>query len=105
VLRDVSGHPEWQYLPVMPGTTAAPTVTVRVLLFASYADTLGLDSLQLELEPPATVSDALVRLRSLPGGDRLPPKPLCALNLTHVTQDTPLSSGDELAILPPLAGG
>jgi sulfur-carrier protein len=89
----------------MPGTTAAPTISVRVLLFASYADTLGLDTLQLEFDSPATVGDALMRLRSLPGGDRLPPKPLCALNLTHVTGDAPLSGGDELAILPPLAGG
>jgi molybdopterin converting factor small subunit len=89
----------------MPGTTAAPTISVRVLLFASYADTLGLDSLVLEFESPATVADALMRVRSLPGGDRLPPKPLCALNLTHVTLDAPLSGGDELAILPPLAGG
>jgi sulfur-carrier protein len=105
VLQDVSDHRRWLYLPVMPGTTAAPTISVRVLLFASYADTLGLDSLELEFESAATVADALMRVRSLPGGNRLPPKPLCALNLTHVTQDAPLSGGDELAILPPLAGG
>jgi molybdopterin converting factor small subunit len=88
----------------MPGT-AAPTLTVRVLLFASYADTLGLDALELNLEQPATVGDALARLRALPGGERLPPSPLCALNLIHVTRGAPLSGGDELAILPPLAGG
>ena len=85
--------------------TAAPPVTVNVLLFASYADTLGLDSIELRLKPPASVADALERLRSLPGGERLPPKPLCALNLMHVRPDAPLSPGDELAILPPLAGG
>ncbi len=88
----------------MPGT-AAPALTVRVLLFASYAEILGFDLVELSLEPPATVSDVLDRLRGLPGGDRLPPKPLCALNRTHVRSDTPLSGGDELAILPPLAGG
>ena len=65
-------------------STAAPALTVRVLLFASYADTLGFDSVELSLEPPATVGDVLDRLRALPGGERLPPKPLCALNLTHV---------------------
>lgn len=86
-------------------STAAPALTVRVLLFASYADTLGFDSVELGLTPPATVADVLDRLRALPGGDRLPPKPLCALNLTHVSSDTPLSGGDELAVLPPLAGG
>lgn len=88
----------------MPGI-AAPTVTVRVLLFASYADTLGFDSVELSFDQPATVSDALERLRALPGGERLPPKPMCALNLTHVSPDAQLSGGDELAVLPPLAGG
>jgi len=86
-------------------STAAPTLTVRVLLFASYADTLGFDAVELSLEAPATVGDVLDHLRALPGGERLPPKPLCALNLTHVGSDAPLSRGDELAILPPLAGG
>jgi sulfur-carrier protein len=88
----------------MSGTPAGP-VTVRVLLFASYADTLGFDSVELSLDAPASVSDAVERLRSLPGGERLPPKPLCALNLTHVSTDARLSGGDELAVLPPLAGG
>ncbi|MBA3445255.1 MAG: MoaD/ThiS family protein [Gemmatimonadales bacterium] len=84
---------------------ATSALTVRVLLFASYADTLGFESIELSFEPPASVGDALDRLRALPGGERLPPRPLCALNLTHVRPDASLSSGDELAILPPLAGG
>jgi molybdopterin synthase sulfur carrier subunit len=66
---------------------------------------LGFDSVDLSVEAPATVGDILERLRALPGGERLPPRPLCALNLTHVRADAPLSGGDELAILPPLAGG
>jgi sulfur-carrier protein len=86
-------------------STAAPTLTIRVLLFASYADTLGFDSVELSLKHPATVGNALDHLRALPGGERLPARPLCALNLTHVRADAPLSGGDELAVLPPLAGG
>jgi molybdopterin converting factor small subunit len=85
--------------------TAVPAVTVRVLLFASYADKLGFNSIDLTIEAPATMGDVLERLRRLPGGGRLPPKPLCAVNLAHVKTDAPLSEGDELAILPPLAGG
>jgi sulfur-carrier protein len=88
----------------MPSTTT-PTLTVHVLLFASYADTLGFDSVELSFEAPAKVADVLDRLRALPGGDRLPPRPLCALNLTHVGPGVPICGGDELAILPPLAGG
>jgi molybdopterin converting factor small subunit len=88
----------------MPGAAVSPQ-TVRVLLFASYAEILGYHAVELSFEPPATVGDVLARLRSLPGGERLPPKPMCALNLTHVRSDAPVSGGDELAILPPLAGG
>jgi molybdopterin converting factor small subunit len=87
-------------------SVSAPTVvTVRVLLFASYAETLGFDAVDLSLDAPATVGDVLDKLRSAPGGEHLPPKPLCALNLTQVRSDAALSQGDEVAILPPLAGG
>jgi molybdopterin synthase sulfur carrier subunit len=86
-------------------SAAASTLTVRVLLFASYAETMGCDAVELALDSPATVDDAVERLRSLPGGERLPLRPLCALNLTQAAGDAPLSAGDELAILPPLAGG
>ena len=81
------------------------SLTVRVLLFASYADRLGLDTIALTLPAPATVGTVLERLRALPGGDQLPPRPLCARNLAHVGLDALLSGGDEIAILPPLAGG
>ncbi|MFL5449768.1 MAG: MoaD/ThiS family protein, partial [Gemmatimonadales bacterium] len=69
------------------------------------AELLGSDALEMVLDNPARVSDVVERLRAFPGGDRLPPKPLCALNLTQVEPDTALRAGDELAILPPLSGG
>ena len=80
-------------------------VNVRVLLFASYADRLGLDSVRVALPALATVADALDHVRSLPGGEQIPPRTLCAVNLAHVGLDAPLAEGDELALLPPLAGG
>lgn len=86
-------------------SVATSTLTVRVLLFASYAETLGFDAIELTLDRPATVGDALEHLRALPGGERLPAGPLCALNLSQVKADAPLAPGDELAVLPPLAGG
>lgn len=88
----------------MPAPTTQ-VVNVRVLLFASYADRLGLESVRVALPALATVADALDRVRSLPGGDQIPPRPLCAVNLTHVGLDTRLTEGDEVALLPPLAGG
>jgi molybdopterin converting factor small subunit len=85
--------------------TATSTLTVRVLLFGSYAEALERDALELTFAGPVTVGEALERLHALPGGDRLPRKPLCALNLKQASMELPLTEGDELAILPPLAGG
>jgi molybdopterin converting factor small subunit len=85
--------------------TAASTLTVRVLLFGSYAEALERDALELTFSRPVTVGEALERLRALPGAGRLPAKPLCALNLKQTPLTSPLTDGDELAILPPLAGG
>ena len=88
----------------MPSPTMQ-IVNVRVLLFADYAERLGLETVRVALPAIATVADALEHVRSLPGGERIPPKPLCAVNLAHAALDTPLSEGDEVAVLPPLAGG
>ena len=81
------------------------TVSVRALLFASYAEALGRGAVALTLAAPATVASALEALRGLPGGHRLPPRPLVAVNQVHASPDTPLLPHDELAILPPLSGG
>jgi molybdopterin converting factor small subunit len=80
-------------------------MTVTALLFASYADALGRHSVDLALPAGATVRDALAHLRALPGGDSLPPSPLVAVNLRYVRADVALAAGDELAIIPPVAGG
>ena len=84
--------------------TSAST-TVHILLFAAYAERLGREQIDAALRPGATVADALAYLRALPGGTELPARPLCARNLAHVGADALLSDGDELAVLPPLAGG
>jgi molybdopterin synthase sulfur carrier subunit len=86
--------------------TAAPSkVNVRVLLFGSYAERLGFESIEMSLASPATVGAVVEQLRGLPGGDHLPQRPLCALNLAHVGPEASLAAGDEVAVLPPLAGG
>jgi molybdopterin synthase sulfur carrier subunit len=85
--------------------SSASTVTVRVLLFASYAEALGQASLTLAVPAPATVAGVLQVLRRQPGGDRLPERPLTAVNLEQARLDSPVRPGDEVAVLPPLAGG
>ncbi|HET6778629.1 MAG TPA: MoaD/ThiS family protein [Gemmatimonadales bacterium] len=90
-------------------TATAPaspsTLTIQVLLFGSYAEIVGRNVVELVLPTPATIADAVAHLRSLPGGQQIPLRPLCALNLAQAPLETPLSAGAELAILPPLAGG
>lgn len=85
--------------------TAAPTVSVHVMLFARYAEIMGADALALELPAPATVAHVVAALRARPGGAGLPVRPLCAVNLVQVPPEHPVASGDEIAILPPMAGG
>jgi molybdopterin converting factor subunit 1 len=80
-------------------------MTVTVLLFASYAERLGRSTIGLDLAPDATVSQVLESVLKLPGGDRLPTVPLVAVNRSYARPDTILSEGDEVAIIPPVAGG
>ncbi|MGH7626627.1 MAG: MoaD/ThiS family protein [Gemmatimonadaceae bacterium] len=78
---------------------------MTALLFASYADMLGRETVEMTLPAGATAADALAWLRALPGGEALPPAPLLAVNLEYARAETALNSGDELAVIPPVAGG
>jgi molybdopterin converting factor small subunit len=80
-------------------------MTITALLFASYADVLRRKTVDLTLADGATVGDALAKIRSLPGGDRLPLSPLVAVNLAYADPEHVLVPGDELAVIPPVAGG
>jgi len=80
-------------------------MTVTVLLFASYAEALGATSLQLDVASNATVAEVLSSLRRFPGAERLPPSPLVAVNEQYASGDRALASGDEVAVIPPVAGG
>lgn len=85
---------------------AAPVITVRLLLFAAYAEVAGQEELELKVDGPATVADVLRAFRSAyPSAERLPPRPLVAVNQSHAGTDTMVRQGDEVAILPPMAGG
>jgi len=79
-------------------------MTVRVLLFASYADALG-PELALELPQGARVRDVLERVRALAAGQRVPDSPMVAVNERYAQADQVVSPGDEVAIIPPVAGG
>jgi molybdopterin converting factor subunit 1 len=80
-------------------------MTVTVLLFASYADSVGASSLDIDVPSGATVADVVGSVRGLPGAARVPREPLVAVNERYAAQHAVLCDGDEVAIIPPVAGG
>jgi sulfur-carrier protein len=79
---------------------------IRLKFFARYAELVGREDIELPLPTPATVAEVVRQVRAgVPGAAQLPERPLTAVNLRHVRLDAPVSDGDEIAFLPPLAGG
>ncbi len=80
-------------------------MTVTVLLFASYADALGERTIPLDLPNGSTAGDVVRRVREMAGAARLPAEPIVAVNEEYARSDRRLAAGDEVAIIPPVAGG
>jgi molybdopterin synthase catalytic subunit len=78
---------------------------IRTLLFATYRDLAGMDTLELDLPDGSTAGDLIARLRTRPGLDRIPASPALAVNQVYAPLSTGLADGDEVALLPPVAGG
>lgn len=79
---------------------------VRTLFFAAYRDLLGTSELAVELAEGATVADLVVDLRSRGAPfDVLPDEPAVAVNMSYALPSEPLAPGDEVAFIPPVAGG
>lgn len=81
-------------------------MSVRVLAFAGARDAIGQAELSLTLEAPTTARALLERLcREHP---RLAPYASAlrlAVNGTYAAWDDPIADGDEVAVIPPVAGG
>ena len=80
-------------------------MTVTLLFFASYADAFGVSSLDMELPRESTVAELLTAVRTRQGGELLPPTPLVAVNQEYASLDSTVCDGDEVAFIPPVAGG
>ena len=78
---------------------------VTVHLFASYAESFGVKHLTIDLAPQSTVADLIAELRSLPGSFVLPATPRVAINKKFAASDQLVRSTDEVALIPPVAGG
>lgn len=79
-------------------------MTLTVLLFASYADAIGASEVAVELPAGATVDELLARVTAMAPGARLP-RALVAVNQRYAAPGQALGAGDEVAIIPPVAGG
>lgn len=82
------------------------SISVTTLFFAAYRDLVGTGQLVVELHDGATVGDLVRELRARGAPyDALPAEPAIAVNHTYAFLDEPLSTEDEVAFIPPVAGG
>lgn len=81
-------------------------MTVRLLFFAVLRDIAGADERTLTLHEGTTARDVWEALRRefTKLADYTQP-PMIAVNESYAEPDTPLRHGDELAFIPPVAGG
>jgi molybdopterin converting factor small subunit len=91
--------------PTARGAFYIEIVKTRVLLFASYADAFGAPSLDVDLPVGATLRELLAHVRALAAGKALPPSPLIAVNQAYASLETIIAADDEVALIPPVAGG
>ena len=79
---------------------------VEVLLFGGLRAQARRDTLTLDLSAPITAAELLDQLAALhPVVDRHRAALRVAVNGEYVKADAPVRPGDEVALIPPVAGG
>ena len=79
---------------------------IQLLHFASFREAAGRDEEVKDLPEGARVSDLWsVLAREVPLFSRFPSMPPAAVNREYASGDAVLRDGDEVAFLPPVAGG
>jgi molybdopterin converting factor subunit 1 len=78
---------------------------VRILLFGYYREIAGSSELQLALPAGSRVDDLVAVIRSRPPFAELSSTPAVAVNRRYAPGTQLLSSGDEVALIPPMSGG
>jgi molybdopterin converting factor subunit 1 len=81
-------------------------VTIRLLFFAVLRDITGSSEAVMQLADGSTAADVWQRLRDEHAAlrDYIQP-PMIAINESYVGATQRLNDGDELAFIPPVAGG
>ncbi|MEY3701598.1 MAG: hypothetical protein RLZZ467_467 [Gemmatimonadota bacterium] len=79
-------------------------MVLSVLCFASWGDALG-SVVSVDIPEGATVAQLIEALGArVPPGTPLP-EPMIAVNRRYADHATTLRVGDEVAVIPPVAGG
>jgi molybdopterin converting factor subunit 1 len=79
---------------------------IQVLLFAVYRDVTGVRELTIDVTAGTDAFGALAELRARDHRfAALPDRPAIAVNREYADLSTQLHDGDELALIPPVAGG
>ncbi len=79
---------------------------VKVLLFATLREAVGVSQSALEVEPGARVGDVWAGMADLyPGLLPHTGTAAFAINGTYAKPNEQVSEGDEIAFLPPVSGG
>src|SRR6185295_15074665 len=82
------------------------TLKITILLFGQAREWVGLSTMELELQAPATVESAFAVLKSKhPKLAEMERSLLFAVNEEYAAPTLPLADGDQMAILPPVSGG
>jgi len=92
--------------PHSAGTLRQPIVEIQVRYFAVFRERIGREDEVIHIDGPAHVQDAIDVLEQMhsPIGS-LRGRYRVAVNLEMVGLDHPLVDGDELVLIPPVAGG
>ncbi len=83
----------------------AVRLEITARLFGVYRELAGASERSVTLPADGTVSDLVAALRGSEGLDFLPERPLVAVNRAYAAPELPLAAGDEVALIPPVAGG
>jgi molybdopterin converting factor small subunit len=78
---------------------------ISILLLGQYRLAAPANEFELEVPSGATAEAAITLVRNGGNGAIIPARPVVAVNHIHVPLDQVLHDGDELALLPPVAGG
>lgn len=91
-------------MPLPSSSSASVTITLK--LFAAYQEAYQQSELELTLPQGSTVADVCDRLiRDRPELERWRHLTRFGVNLQFVEPETPLQSGDEVVMIPPVSGG